>query len=179
MSDIEKRILAKIKEGLAREIRIFFPERFNSICTTEEALCVLNALAAEGELETRAQIYSPGGHICFDDELSILTQLTADIGPPWSCCGRELDRNEAVLYFVIPRQKLHPKAEEYIRPREALEKICELADRKELREIHAIACEALAEGPNGPNEGTCKRPPKGWYCTLSAGHDGPCPTWLR
>lgn len=23
----------------------------------------------------------------------------------------------------------------------------------------------------------CQRPPAGWYCSLSAGHDGPCPTW--
>jgi hypothetical protein len=23
---------------------------------------------------------------------------------------------------------------------------------------------------------TCDRPPDGWHCTLSRGHDGPCPT---
>jgi hypothetical protein len=27
-----------------------------------------------------------------------------------------------------------------------------------------------------PKPGTCKLPPQGWYCTLDAGHDGPCPT---
>lgn len=24
---------------------------------------------------------------------------------------------------------------------------------------------------------TCTLPPKGWHCTLEAGHTGPCPTW--
>lgn len=29
----------------------------------------------------------------------------------------------------------------------------------------------------------CRKPPKGWSCTLLAGHDGPCPSrpskWLK
>lgn len=25
----------------------------------------------------------------------------------------------------------------------------------------------------------CTLPPEGWYCTLDAGHDGPCPTWPK
>lgn len=27
-----------------------------------------------------------------------------------------------------------------------------------------------------PARGTCTRPPKGWWCSLAAGHEGPCPT---
>lgn len=25
----------------------------------------------------------------------------------------------------------------------------------------------------------CARPPEGWYCTLPAGHEGPCPAWPK
>ncbi|QAY16191.1 hypothetical protein SEA_SONALI_79 [Arthrobacter phage Sonali] len=23
----------------------------------------------------------------------------------------------------------------------------------------------------------CRRMPRGWYCSLQSGHDGPCPGW--
>ena len=26
---------------------------------------------------------------------------------------------------------------------------------------------------------TCKLPPKGWYCNLEDGHEGPCPTYPK
>lgn len=28
-------------------------------------------------------------------------------------------------------------------------------------------------------EGSCRLPPEGWYCSLDAGHPGPCPTRAR
>lgn len=31
--------------------------------------------------------------------------------------------------------------------------------------------------PEQPEPGTCDLPSDGWYCSLDAGHDGPCPTW--
>lgn len=45
-------------------------------------------------------------------------------------------------------------------------------------ELLRLASEAryAAATNDGPPPGTCKRPPPGWYCTLSDGHDGPCPT---
>ncbi len=28
-----------------------------------------------------------------------------------------------------------------------------------------------------PDPNPCTRPPRGWYCTRPAGHDGPCAAW--
>lgn len=148
MSDIEDKIVAEIKARIGRNERIFFPESFAGICSPEEARTALEGLASADELEIRAQVYSSGGHICFDGALSELDHDNE--WPPFMCCGKTLERKDAALYFVIPRQRLHPKAEEYIRPREALEKLRDLSDRKELREMFAIANEALDEGPNEP-----------------------------
>lgn len=171
MKPIRNQINVRIKNRLARNDRIFFPDQFKDICSTEVALEILNDLADKGELTTRAQIYGPGGHICFDDEVEL-------ISTGWPCCGRKLDPKDAATYFVLSREGDPPQ--EYARPREALERILDLADRKELREIYAIAAEALDEKkiPAAP-PGTCKRPPEGWYCSRDDGHEGPCPTWPR
>lgn len=31
--------------------------------------------------------------------------------------------------------------------------------------------------PTKVPRGTCRRPTPGWFCTLDAGHNGPCPAW--
>lgn len=185
MKTVRQQICVRLKERLVANDHVFFPDSFGDICSTETALEALKELAAEGELETRAQIYSPDGHICFDDEIEHLsTVVTHDargqqlVLAPAPCCGRELKLEDATLYFIVSEYELHPKAAEYIRPREALERILELSDRKELREIYAIAAEALAEKMgSGVPPGTCTRPPPGWYCTRAEGHEGPCPSW--
>lgn len=34
-------------------------------------------------------------------------------------------------------------------------------------------------GAGSPAPGTCMLPTTGYFCTLEAGHDGPCPAWPR
>jgi hypothetical protein len=37
--------------------------------------------------------------------------------------------------------------------------------------------EVPVEEPVGVLSPECKLPPRGWYCTRGAGHDGPCAAW--
>jgi hypothetical protein len=174
MKTIRRQIVARIRDRLRVDDRIYFAESFSDICSPEIALYELHALAEKGELQVRAQFYSPSGHICFDDDAETMLECWPPV--PCRACGLKLNLEDAVLYFALLRDPAYP--EQYARPREALERILALADRKELREIYAIASEALAEGTAAnPVPGTCKRPSDGWYCTRDAGHEGPCPCW--
>lgn len=44
-----------------------------------------------------------------------------------------------------------------------------------ITELYSAITPCMDCAPGQP--GTCALAPAGWYCSLVAGHDGPCPTW--